>query len=212
MLSKPTNARLTGRPGAEGSARRLSVVPLAIGDGGIAMSKRTKKGKRTRRPAEQKIAELEAKITELRALAKSREKYSRDAVKKDRARLELSAADYADLVGVSMITIFSWESGRTEPRPEQLEKWLAVRGLSREQAWKQLGIEEVKDFSGKAVHAERQRLGLSASDYGELVGVSMLTIYNWEKGRSVPRERALERWLAVKGIGRAAAQKRLGRG
>lgn len=175
------------------------------------MAKRTKKGKRTRRPAEQKIAELEAKIAELRALARSREKYSSEAVKKDRARLELSAADYAELVGVSMITIFSWESGRTEPRPEQLEKWLAVRSLSREQAWRALGIEEVKEFSGKAVRAERERLGLSASDYGDLVGVSMLTIYNWEKGRSIPREKALEKWLAVKDIGRATALKRLGR-
>ena len=90
-------------------------------------------------------------------------------------------------------------------------RWLAVRELSREQAWKRLGIEEVKDFSGKAVRAERQRLGLSASDYGELVGVSMLTIYNWEKGRSVPREKALEKWLLVKGIGRSTALKRLGR-
>jgi DNA-binding transcriptional regulator YiaG len=174
------------------------------------MAKR-KKGKRTRRSAEEKITELEKKIAELRALAKDRERYSPEAVKKDRARLELSAAAYAELVGVSMITIFSWESGRTTPRPEQLEKWLRVRALSRDEAWKAAGIEEVKEFSGKAVRAERDRLGLSASAYGELVGVSMLTIYNWEKGRSIPREKALDKWLAVKDIGRATALRRLGR-
>ena len=175
------------------------------------MAKRNKQGKRRRRSSEEKITELEARIATLRAQSKDREKYSPEAVKKDRARLELSAAEYADLVGVSMITIFSWESGRTAPRPEQVEKWLRVRGMSREQAWKAAGIEEVKEFSGKAVRAERARLGLSASDYGELVGVSMLTIYNWEKGRSIPREKALEKWLAVKDIGRTAALKRLGR-
>jgi DNA-binding transcriptional regulator YiaG len=33
-------------------------------------------------------------------------------------------------------------------------------------------------FSAKSVKAQRTRLGLSASDYGKLVGVSALTIYS----------------------------------
>jgi DNA-binding transcriptional regulator YiaG len=35
-------------------------------------------------------------------------------------------------------------------------------------------------FSPKWVKADRQRLGLSAKDYGALVGVSSLSIFNWE--------------------------------
>ena len=177
----------------------------------MSMAKR-KSRKYARRTSDEKIAALEARIAELRADARSREKFSPEAIKKDRERLELSAKDYAELVGVSMITIFSWESGRTAPRPSQVEKWLAVKGMSKEAAWKELGIEEVPEFNGKAVAAERKRLGLSAADYGELVGVSMLTIYNWEKGKSVPREAALEKWLAVRGIGKAKAEKKLGLG
>lgn len=65
--------------------------------------------------------------------------------------------------------------------------WLAVKGMPKDAAWKKLGIEEVPEFNGKAVKAERDRLGLSAANYGKLVGVSMLTVYNWEKGKSVPR-------------------------
>jgi DNA-binding transcriptional regulator YiaG len=173
------------------------------------MAKR-KTRKYARRSADEKIAELEARIAELRAGAKSRQQFSAEAVKKDRARLGLTAAQYADLVGVSMITIYSWESGRTGPRAEQVEKWLAVKGMPRAAALKQLGIEELPPFKGKEVRAERKRLGLSAAKYADLVGVSMLTIYNWERGQSVPREAALEKWLAVKGIGRAKAEKRLG--
>ena len=84
--------------------------------------------------------------------------------------------------------------------------------MSKDAAWKKLGIEEVAEFNGKAILAERKRLGLSAAKYAELVGVSMLTIFNWEKGKSVPREAAQEKWLAVKGIAKVKAERKLGRG
>ena len=39
--------------------------------------------------------------------------------------------------------------------------------------------------AGFAQH--RQRLGLSAADCGKLLGVSGLTVYNWESGKARPR-------------------------
>jgi len=133
----------------------------------------------------------------------------------DRERLEISAADYGDLVGVSQATIYAWEQGRTKPRPAQMQKWLAVRGMSKAKAWKKLGISDKSPlwgtgFSAKAVAADRARLELSAADYGELVGVSGLTIYNWEKGKTEPREPQIAKWLAVKGIGKREAWGQLG--
>jgi DNA-binding transcriptional regulator YiaG len=169
-----------------------------------------KRAKRNLRTTEQRIAALEARIAALRALAKGQEKFSRQLVRQDRHRLQLSAAEYAELVGVAMITIYSWESGRSRPRQKELDLWLAVKGMPQAQAWKRLGIEEVAEFSGKAVRAERKRLGLSAKRYAKLVGVSVLTIYNWEQDRAVPREPTLEKWLKVRGIARAAARARLG--
>ena len=173
------------------------------------MAKRTASKKRRNRPAEERIAELEARIAQLKTIAKEREKFSIEALKQDRKRLEISAADYAELVGVAMVTIYSWESGRCRPSPEELQKWLAAKGLSREEAWKRLGIEEVTEFSPKAVKAERERLGMTVREYARLVGVSVLTIYDWEKGAVVPREPALRKWLAVRGIGKAQAERRL---
>ena len=55
-----------------------------------------------------------------------------------RERLELSAADYATLVGVSSLTIYNWEKGKTRPGREQLAAWGAVRGLGKREAWKRL--------------------------------------------------------------------------
>ena len=58
--------------------------------------------------------------------------------------------------------------------------------------------------------AHRQRLGLSAADYGKLLGVSSLTIYNWEAGKSKPRRSLLPRIVSVRGIGKREALARLG--
>lgn len=64
-------------------------------------------------------------------------------------------------------------------------------------------------FSPKWVKADRQRLGLSAKDYGALVGVSSLTIYSWESGKSKPRAKRLAAWAEVRGIGKREALRRL---
>ena len=64
-------------------------------------------------------------------------------------------------------------------------------------------------FSPKWVFADRKRLGLSAMDYGKLVGVAHLTIYNWEKGKSKPQAKQLAAWAKVRGIGKREALRRL---
>ena len=64
-------------------------------------------------------------------------------------------------------------------------------------------------FSPRWVKADRERLGLSAKDYGLLVGVAGLTIYTWESGKSKPRARQLAAWAAVRGIGKREALRRL---
>ena len=64
-------------------------------------------------------------------------------------------------------------------------------------------------FSAKGLRAHRARLGLSAKDYGRLVGVSGLTVYNWESGKSRPRAQQLAAIVAVRGLGKREAGKRL---
>ena len=64
-------------------------------------------------------------------------------------------------------------------------------------------------FSARSVKAQRQRLGLSALEYGKLVGVSSLTIYNWEHGKARPRERQLAALVEVRKLGKREALKKL---
>jgi DNA-binding transcriptional regulator YiaG len=64
-------------------------------------------------------------------------------------------------------------------------------------------------FSARSVKAQRNRLKLSAEDYGKLVGVSALTIYSWEQGKSRPRNAQLSRLVAVRGIGKREALAKL---
>jgi len=65
-------------------------------------------------------------------------------------------------------------------------------------------------FSARSVCSQRRRLRLSAEDYGKLIGVSGLTIYNWEHGRTRPRAAQFEALASVRGITRREAAERLG--
>jgi DNA-binding transcriptional regulator YiaG len=43
-------------------------------------------------------------------------------------------------------------------------------------------------YSAKGLSAQRQRLGLSGPEMATLLGVSTQTVYNWEAGKSRPRQ------------------------
>ena len=65
-------------------------------------------------------------------------------------------------------------------------------------------------FSSRSVRAQRRRLGLSAEDYGRLIGVSSLTVYNWEHGRTRPRAAQFTALASIRGIGKRQAVEKLG--
>ena len=64
-------------------------------------------------------------------------------------------------------------------------------------------------FSPGALKTSRERLGLSADNYGKLIGVSGLSIYNWEQGKARPRDSSIAALGSIKGIGKREAAKRL---
>ena len=97
------------------------------------------------RTVEQRLADLEARIRTQRARIAERERKQRLAkqrvkgeggprfspiwVASHRRKLGFTAAEYALLVGVSPLTIYSWEKGNSRPRARQLERLAALRGL-----------------------------------------------------------------------------------
>jgi DNA-binding transcriptional regulator YiaG len=64
-------------------------------------------------------------------------------------------------------------------------------------------------FSARSVRAQRRKTGLSAADYAKLVGVSSLTIYNWEHNKSRPRKGQFAALVALRNLGKREAQAKL---
>jgi len=64
-------------------------------------------------------------------------------------------------------------------------------------------------FRADGLRSHRAKLGISAADYGKLVGVSGLTIYHWEHGKAKPRRKQLAALAAVRGLGKREALQRL---
>ncbi|MDY0748710.1 helix-turn-helix transcriptional regulator [Paucibacter sp. R3-3] len=57
--------------------------------------------------------------------------------------------------------------------------------------------------------SNRQRLGLSAADFGLLVGTTGQSIYAWEQGRATPRPKNLAAIAALRGMGKREVAARL---
>ena len=64
-------------------------------------------------------------------------------------------------------------------------------------------------FRAKGLKSLRARLGLSAADFGRLVGASGQSIYNWKGGKAVPRASQQAALVSVRGLGKREAAKRL---
>ena len=64
-------------------------------------------------------------------------------------------------------------------------------------------------FQAKGLKSHREKLGLSAAEYGQLAGVSAQSIYNWEAGKTVPRQAQVQGLAALRGIGKREAARRL---
>ncbi len=63
----------------------------------------------------------------------------------------------------------------------------------------------INRFSSRSVRAQRRRLKLSAAQFGQLMGVSGQTIYQWEQGKSRPRKSQFNALVALRQMGRREA-------
>jgi DNA-binding transcriptional regulator YiaG len=61
-------------------------------------------------------------------------------------------------------------------------------------------------FTAKGLRSQRKRLGLSAADYGKLVGVTGQTIYNWENELSRPRQQQVQALASARTISKKEAR------
>ena len=94
----------------------------------------------------------------------------------------------------------------------QLERQVASLARKAREAAPAAASESTTDrprFVARGLRSQRTRLGLSATDYGKLLGVSAQSIYNWERELSHPRDGQLAGLAALRGIGKREAAARL---
>lgn len=64
-------------------------------------------------------------------------------------------------------------------------------------------------FSAKGLAAQRKRLGLSAASVAKILGVSALSVYKWESGKTRPRAKQLQAIAQLRKMGKREAMARL---
>ena len=89
----------------------------------------------------------------------------------------------------------------------QVTLLLRKNANSRPEASRETAARPIR-FSAKRLQAQRSRLGLSAIDFGRLLGVSAQTIYNWEHEVARPRAEQLGKLAALRGVGKREAGER----
>jgi DNA-binding transcriptional regulator YiaG len=71
------------------------------------------------------------------------------------------------------------------------------------------GVDAQHRFSAKGLMSLRARLGLSANDMALLLGASMQSVYNWERGQTIPRSTQVAAIAALRSMGKREAMQRL---
>ncbi len=69
-------------------------------------------------------------------------RFSPERLKATRAKLGISAAEFASLIGVSGQSVYLYENGRARPRAGVLERIAEVRGLGKREVAARLGEAE----------------------------------------------------------------------
>ncbi|MDO8776178.1 MAG: helix-turn-helix transcriptional regulator [Burkholderiaceae bacterium] len=67
----------------------------------------------------------------------------------------------------------------------------------------------VARFSAKGLAAKRKKLGLSAGDFGKLIGASGQSVYKWEDGKTRPRVSQMAGIAAVRKMSKKQAETKL---
>jgi DNA-binding transcriptional regulator YiaG len=95
---------------------------------------------------------------------------------------------------------------------KRLTKDLGSKDAKPQQRIKAVSVESNatgRRFRASGMAANRKRLGLSAADFGLLVGATGQSIYAWEAGKAKPRPQALAAIAELRGVGKREVDARL---
>ncbi len=101
----------------------------------IASLKREIKSLRTQLKANAKVVKAALPTQAAEAPVTTRKiRFSAQGLAAQRAKLGLSQAQMAQLLGVSGLSVYKWESGKVQPRAAQLARIASIRKLGKREA------------------------------------------------------------------------------
>jgi transcriptional regulator with XRE-family HTH domain len=106
-----------------------------------------------------------------------------DHLRNYRLEHHLLQADLASLLAVHKGTIQNWERGIGEPMLRQVPKIIQLLGYDPE---------PVPEGVGPRIAHARRLLGFTQEDLAKGLGVGAFAIWQWESGRSIPRQAELK--------------------
>lgn len=101
-------------------------------------------------------------------------------------------------------------------RKELAQQQVVIRQLQRAMGKKAAaapedagGTDRAHRFSASRFAKTRSKLGISAREMAQLLGVSQLSVYKWEAGKARPQRAQLEAIAAIRPLGKREVQRRL---
>ena len=130
-------------------------------------------------------------------------RFNPDALRDARQAAGYSQAELARLVGVQLVTLKAWESGRRAPKPATQRRLADVLGLG----FDDLEVADARDDLRRL----RQARGWTRAEAAERLGVEPFTLQRVEEGLELPPDpRKMARVYGVSRMELAAAARRTG--
>ncbi len=128
-------------------------------------------------------------------------------IKRLRKGLSLTQGELGKLLGVSALTVGSWERGKASPGQDNRRALAQIGGVTPDQADERLGRKEptgartaqagAASLSPAQIRGIRAKAGLSQRALAKALNVSTNSICNWETGRTAPRQGSVKKLLTI---------------
>ena len=130
-----------------------------------------------------------------------------------RRRMGLSREEVALKLGVHMLSIKNWETGKNRPRAQFIPALARLYGLEEPELRQTLGLEEPqRERAAKRGHALRQirlRAGLSLEQAAWRMDVTASAVRQWETGKKRPKPQSQRKIAQAYGLEPKALERML---
>ena len=121
-----------------------------------------------------------------------------------RRRMGLSREEAALKLGVHMLSIKNWETGKNRPRAQFIPALARLYGLEEPELRQRLGLEELGQEQaakrGQALRQIRLRAGLSLEEAAWRMDVTASAVRQWETGKKRPKPQSQRKIAQAYGL------------